>query len=250
MSARPSLSCLIATLLPALGLAAVDAGPPAAGGTRAAAGAATAARPAGQSAASLRNFSGMWMLGEAPTIRRETLKPEFAARYSLASSGGPAAGNGLAEVARQCVPSPLFGAAGGYPLRIVQTATQVALLSEENNRVHRIYLDRDFPEKLAPTYAGMTIGHWEGNTLVAETRGLRFAPGAPALPDYRVVERLRRGADGLTLEQDVIVESSAYATPARRTYRYFARPDLHWQGGVCEEQPAPLPAAASVRSTP
>jgi hypothetical protein len=251
MSARASMSCLIIALLPALALSASDA-ESRAGGGRAAAGPTTSTpRPAGQSAASLRNFSGMWMLGEAPSIGRETLKPEFAARFPPASSGGPAAGNGLAEVARQCVPSPLFGTAGGYPLRIVQTATQVALLSEENNRVHRIYLDRDFPDKLAPTYAGMTVGHWEGNTLVAETRGLRFAPGAPTLPDYRVIERLRRGADGLTLEQDVIVESSAFATAARRTYRYFARPDLHWQGGVCEEQPAPLPSvAAPARSTP
>ena len=242
MSVRPLLACLSAVLLPAIVWAAADSGAASPSATRAAPAAAGAARSGGLSAAALRNFSGMWMLGEAPVIRPATLKPEMAARYTGASNGGPAAGPGVADSARQCVPSPLFGAAGGYPLRIAQTPTQLAVLSEENSRVHRIFLDRDFPEKLTPSYAGTTIGHWEGNTLVAETRGLRFAATAPALPDYRVIERLRRGADGLTLEQEVSIESSAYATPARRTYRYYARPDLHWQGAVCEEQPGPLPA--------
>jgi hypothetical protein len=200
-----------------------------------------APRPAAQS----RNLGGLWLLADAPASKRETLKPEYAARFPTAVSGGPAAPQRLAESARRCVPSPFFGASGGYLMRIIQTATQVTLLSEENSRVRRIYLDRDFPEKLQPSNAGFTVGHWEGNTLVAETRGLRSLDGAPTLPDYRVVEKLRRGADGLTLEQDISVESSAYATPGTRSYRYFARPDLRWQPPVCEEQPAPLAPAVA-----
>ena len=246
MSARPLLACLSAVLLPSIVWAAADSGTASASGTRGAPAGSVTPRSGGLSAAVLRNFSGMWMLGEAPIIRPATLKPEMAERYAGAGIDGPAAGPGVADSARQCVPSPLFGAAGGYPLRIAQTPTQLAVLSEENSRVHRIFLDRDFPEKLTPSYAGTTIGHWEGSTLVAETRGLRFAANVPVLPDYRVIERLRRGADGLTLEQEVSIESSAYATPARRTYRYYARPDLHWQGAVCEEQPGPLPAAPPV----
>ncbi len=202
--------------------------------------AAAAAPVAPRVSAQARNLAGLWLLADAPTSKREVLKPEFAARFPPAASAGPAAAQALAESARQCVPSPFFGATGGYPLRVIQTPTQVTLISEENSRVHRIYLDRDFPEKLVPSYAGFTVGRWEGNTLVAETRGLRSAAGAPMLPDYRVIERLRRGADGLTLEQDISVDSAAYVTPALRTYRYFSRPDLRWQPTVCEEQPAPL----------
>ena len=197
--------------------------------------------------AQARNLSGVWLLAAEPTSRRETLKPEFSTRFPASLSAGPAAAQSQAESARQCVPSPFFGASGGYPLRIIQTATQVTLISEENNRVHRIYLDRDFPDKLVPSYAGFSVGRWDGNTLVAETRGLRSVGGAPVPPDYRVVERLRRGVDGLTLEQDIMIDSAAYATPAQRSYRYFPRPDLSWQPAVCEEQPAPLPARVVAR---
>lgn len=232
MSGRKIMAALLICLSPAGALQTAEIAP------RGAAAAAPAAPRV--NAAQARNLSGLWVLAEEPTSRRETVKPEFAARFPASVSGGPAVMQSLAESARQCVPSPFFGASGGYPLRIIQTATQVTLISEENNRVHRIYLDRDFPEKLVPSYSGFTVGRWEGNTLVAETRGLRAAPGTPALPDYRVIERLRRGADGLTLEQDIAIDSAAYASPALRTYRYFARPDLRWQPAVCEEQPAPL----------
>lgn len=235
MLARKLCVSLLAGLVPAYALQAAES----ATATPRTSAAAAAAAP--RVTAQARNLAGLWLLAQEPTSRRETVKPEFATRFPAAVSAGPAAVPSLAESARQCVPSPFFGATGGYPLRIIQTATQVTLISEENSRVHRIYLDRDFPEKLVPSYAGFTVGHWEGNTLVAETRGLRGAAGAPALPDYRVVERLRRGADGLTLEQDIAIDSAAYATPALRSYRYFARPDLRWQPAVCEEQPAPLP---------
>ena len=235
MQGRKNIAGLLTCLLPVCVLQAAGATPDA---TRVVAAAAAPATP--RVSAQSRNLAGLWLLAEAPTSRRETVKPEFAARFPASVSAGPAAAQAAAESARQCVPSPFFGATGGYPLRIIQTATQVTLLSEENSRVHRIYLDRDFPEKLVPTYAGFTVGRWEGNTLVAETRGLRTAAGEPVLPDYRVIERLRRGADGLTLEQDIAVDSAAYTAPAVRTYRYFARPDLRWQPAVCEELPAPL----------
>ena len=243
MSGRPIAAGLLAALLP-LCEAQGAATPPDATRAVAAAPAPTVPRVA---AAQARNLSGIWLLAAPPTSRRETVKPEFAARFPSSLSAGPAAAQTLAESARQCVPTPFFGASGGYPLRIIQTATQITLISEENNRVHRIYLDRDFPEKLVPSYAGFSVGRWDGNTLVAETRGLRGVGGAPVPPDYRVVERLRRGADGLTLEQDILIDSAAYATSAQRSYRYFPRPDLGWQPAVCEEQPAPLAPRTAAR---
>jgi len=233
MSGRTIFAAVLMCLLPISALQAADA---AAGSQRPAAAASVAPRTSAQ----VRNLAGIWVVAEEPTSRRETVKAEFAVRFPPGVSAGPAAAQSLAESARLCVPTPFFGSSGGYSLRIIQTATQVTLISEENSRVHRIYLDRDFPEKLTPTYAGFTVGHWEGNTLVAETRGLRGAAGMLALPDYHVIERLRRGADGMTLEQDITINSSAYATPAQRSYRYFSRPDLRWQPSVCEEQPAPL----------
>ena len=41
------------------------------------------------------------------------------------------------------------------------------------NSYRIIYLDgRSFPENIPPTNYGYSIGHWEGDTLVVETRGL------------------------------------------------------------------------------
>jgi hypothetical protein len=43
----------------------------------------------------------------------------------------------------------------------------------QDGSYRRFYTDgRKFPESLTPTFQGYSVGHWEGDTLVVETRGI------------------------------------------------------------------------------
>ena len=61
-----------------------------------------------------------------------------------------------------------------FPGEIIQNDNQLNWYVEWNQETLRIYLDgRPEPENPFPTYTGFSTGHWEGNTLVTNTRYLR-----------------------------------------------------------------------------
>ncbi len=79
------------------------------------------------------------------------------------------AGNGLAESARQCVPTPLFGAASGYPLRIVSST---AFAPEKIQTMRAFGADVeliDSPEGITPTL--IPTMRARAAEIVAETGG-------------------------------------------------------------------------------
>ena len=118
---------------------------------------------------------------------------------------------------------------------IIQTPKQITVINEENHRHRRIYLDREHPKALKPSYAGHSIGHWEGDTLVVHTIGLRERDGIRNPPNYSVTERFHKINDGKQMEYSVTFDSDAYATPGTSRSTWTFRPDLHIQEEVCEQ---------------
>ena len=56
------------------------------------------------------------------------------------------------------------------PMQIVQTPGEVILLFEWDSLRHQIFTDgRPHDTALGPLWMGDSIGHWEGDTLVADT---------------------------------------------------------------------------------
>lgn len=164
-----------------------------------------------------------------------TIKPQYLAQYpagTLAPNQGALKND---DAAMLCVPDGYFGSGGGYPTAIVQTAGQITVINEENHRVRRIHLDRAHPDRPTPSYAGHSIGHWEGNALVVDTVGLRGRYGVPNPPGYHIVERYEKTADGSQLRYTVSFYSDAYEQPGVNTWTYYWRPDLHIQEEICEE---------------
>lgn len=108
------------------------------------------------------------------------------------------------------------------------TPGQVTVLSQ-TNETRRIYTDgRKHPEPLTQSFAGDSIGHWEGDTLVIDTVGVRpdaeFVVGnglqlGEASKDFHLVERLKRDAQELHLDA-VLTTPTALAKPYVYTYRY------------------------------
>jgi hypothetical protein len=97
----------------------------------------------------------------------------------------------------------------------------VYILAENGPGIVRIYTDgrtHPPPEELWPTYTGASIGHWEGDTLVVETNGIRDdmwldIQGSPVTESARVTERLRRPSLGLMQIEIAVNDPKAYTRP-------------------------------------
>ena len=67
---------------------------------------------------------------------------------------------------------------GPFVIEVVEDRGRIFILHEDLHEVRRIYMDgRPFPEGIddAQLSMGYSLGHWEGSTLVIETRGLKKA---------------------------------------------------------------------------
>jgi hypothetical protein len=111
-------------------------------------------------------------------------------------------------------PSAYFGP---YPVQIVQTDGWLVMVTEFERATRLIPLDgRAHRQGIEPTYYGDPVGHWEGDTLVIDSRNFKRW----SLDDYyyvnpneyrmhsdafRTIERLRR-VDEDTLSYEFTVE--------------------------------------------
>ena len=126
------------------------------------------------------------------------------------------------------------------PLEIVQTPTRVVIIHEGVQALREIYLNRQHPADLDPTFSGDSVGKWEDDTLVVDTTGFNDktwldAVGLPYSEKMHVSEHIRR-ADHDTLIDDVTIEDAmAYTKPFTVQQIYKLKPGWEIQEYVCEE---------------
>jgi hypothetical protein len=114
-----------------------------------------------------------------------------------------------------------------YPdaLEFLFTPGRVTLLAEEGPLVRRIYTDgRRHRSDAEPSYNGETVGHWEGATLVADTRAIsskaQLIGAVKTSGQAHVVERIHL-RDVTHLQIDTVVEDRlALRVPWRYTRIY------------------------------
>jgi len=100
-----------------------------------------------------------------------------------------------------------------WPISMVQLPTVIFMVSNFNDSFRQIFLDgRDFsnPDQTIFTYNGESIGHYEGDTLVVNTRYLEtynhyIDNGIPVSEQFRVQERMRMLEKGEILEIEYIM---------------------------------------------
>jgi hypothetical protein len=130
-----------------------------------------------------------------------------------------------------------------YPMEFVIQKDRVTVLLEISSQVRRIYTDgrkHPAPDDLDPSYMGHSIGHWEGDTLVVDTVGMRGdtvydVTAAPHSDQVHEVERIRRISP--TQIQDImsIDDSVAFTKPWVITRLYDLKPDWEIREYVCED---------------
>jgi len=108
------------------------------------------------------------------------------------------AGIGDPNPRNQCWPEgPPFVFTNG-PVQLVQTPDKVTVLYGYNHQVRHVRMNQQHPAKVTPSWYGDSVGHYEGDTLVIDTVGLKVGKysmvdwyGTPHTEALHVVERYR-----------------------------------------------------------
>jgi hypothetical protein len=109
------------------------------------------------------------------------------------------------------------------------------ILTENGPNVVRIYTDGRphlSPDEIWPTYSGDSVGHWEGDTLVFDTIGVKGWPsqiidrtGAISSDKLHTVTRMRK-VDAKTIEADMTLDDpEAFTKPWHVVKRFRKLPD-------------------------
>lgn len=94
------------------------------------------------------------------------------------------------------------------------------------------------PDRLTPGYAGHSIGHWEGNTLVVDTVG--FAAGVLSPPtrsseQMHIVERFTFDPQKFSLRRDYSVTDPVYLAAPYESYDIMYLSDVPFQKQPCKD---------------
>lgn len=151
-----------------------------------------------QAAEDARDFNGVWQaFTSEPAISRSAdgnLSAEGEIRLADFNVQYP----NMIEPGSYCVPTGMpstMTSIASFPIEITQTTDRITLIAALESQYRRLFLDgRDYPENHPATRMGYSIGHWEGNTLVVETRLLSemLTGRFPRTEETLVVERISK----------------------------------------------------------
>jgi hypothetical protein len=187
------------------------------------------------------DFTGVWGIYRggrgadpkfvAPAASPLVLRPEYAKAYEArraVEAEAASRGEQLANPSVECKPYgvPAMMSVAIYPVEFIQTPKQVTVIGEAFSEVRRIYLDRPQEQigDVAPGYYGRSVGHWEGDTLVTDTVGIKSSVsvyrGIPHSDQLRITERIRLLAPDILHDQITIQDPLVLEKPLTYTVAY------------------------------
>lgn len=100
-----------------------------------------------------------------------------------------------------------------WPQAFIQLPTAIYMISGFNNSVRTIFLDgreHTDPDIVVPSYNGESIGRWEGDTLVVDTRYFEtdnhyIDRGIPISDQFAMTERIRLTGGGKVMEIEYVM---------------------------------------------
>lgn len=160
--------------------------------------------------------------------------PEFIGQTKLDFEEGQRAraeGRPFRDAIGQCFPAGLpMLMTRVWPIAMVQLPTAIYMVSNFNNGFRQIFLDgRDYsdPDLIIYTYNGESIGNWEGDELVVNTRYMEtynhfIDTGIPISEDFRLQERMRLLENGEVLEiEHIMTDPNGWVGEWRNTKRWL-----------------------------
>jgi hypothetical protein len=209
----------------------------------------------------------------APTPRTADNRPDLSGIWSVAPTAGPGPGylsniardlpdgpplqpwakalhderraaEGAGRPSERCLPHGIPDAmmVRNLPWKIIQTPDVTVILYEEFNNWRQIFTDgRTHPVDPEPAWFGYSVGRWEGDTLVVETRGFKDTTwlddyGTPHSDALRTVERFRRRDFGHLEIAFTFDDPKAFTQPWSTTVSFDLRPDTELLDHQCDNE--------------
>jgi hypothetical protein len=128
------------------------------------------------------------------------------------------------------------------PVKFVQNPGVTFLLYEEFNHFRQVFTDgRDFPADMTPAWFGYSIGKWDGDTFVVDTKGYNDQTwlddaGHPHTDALHTTERFRRRDFGHLELQVTIDDPKAYTKPWTATIQLNYMPDTEMIEDLCDNE--------------
>jgi hypothetical protein len=185
------------------------------------------------------------------------------------------AGIGYPTPSTQCWPGGVPYVFWDFLMRMVQQPDQITMIYRHGNEIRRVRMNQPHPAQVTPSWYGDSIGHYEGDTLVIDTVGIKRGPfamldmfGTPFSDKLHVVERYRlidyesardeiernakenmffgTGSGGAVFDPDhrgkflqlhfTVEDEDTFTTPWTATITYW--PNLvEWPDLICAESP-------------
>jgi hypothetical protein len=108
------------------------------------------------------------------------------------------AGMGYPTPSNQCWPGGVPYVFWDFLMEMFQQPDKITMVYRHGNEVRHVRLNEPHASRATPSWYGDSVGHYEGDTLVIDTVGIKIGPfamvdmyGTPHSPALHVVERYR-----------------------------------------------------------
>jgi hypothetical protein len=123
--------------------------------------------------------------------------------------------------------------------KIVQTPELMVMLHEFNGAYRQVFIDgRELEDDPHPPWNGHSTAHWEGDTLVIRTNGIRDdmwldIQGSPVTESALVTEKLTRPSFGYLNIELTVDDPKAYTEPWTVTLEHLIQVDTAMLEEIC-----------------
>jgi len=164
----------------------------------------------------LPDWGGAWVLTPSPPAPPPVAKGDYAKRFAERKAFAAANNGEFPRDVSYCAPPGVTYqmALGQYPIEFLFNPGRVTVLLESWQQVRRVFTDgRGHPEDLEASLNGHSVGHWEGDTLVVDTVGLkplaRIVVGLDHSDKERITERIHLDPK----DPDILIDEMTVADP-------------------------------------
>ena len=134
----------------------------------------------------------------------------------------------------QCWPEPVLYIFSNAGIQMLQQPEGIIIVYLQDHQVRHVRMNQSHPAQVTPSWYGDSVGHYEGDTLVIDTVGVKIAPfsmidwyGTPFTEALHLVERYR------LLEYEATMEAVARDAKEHFQQPYpdnGPRPDPNYKG--------------------